>query len=362
MIHYKKFTLYAFTSIALYLLFHFVVWNIYSKKIFGLSDKEAVGDLARLSYRTEILHKRALLYTLPKSHIFKKSFKNQKLDMITIGDSFSYGGGFGKNPFYQDFLASQYNINILNVGTKNLSEYIEAAINLHNSGFFKKHPTKYLLLESVVHLNLGRYARDIKWNYHSKIIIQGKMTNIYHQDIKFLNPVNYKVIIAKIEHNILHKKCTNGICKFQTTKALFTPNRSSLLIYYPEIESLPGYTATTIALINKNMNKLANILKTDGVQLIFMPVVDKYDLYYPYLKNNPYPKNPYFDLLRKEKKEYLFIDTKEILSKLLKEGVQDVFYIDDTHWSDKASQAISNSAFFKKLFNKKRVQGKIDAI
>jgi len=328
MIPYKKFTLFIFISIIVYTFFHLTVWNFYSKKIFGLNNKEAVGDLARLSYRTDILHKRKLLYTLPKSHIYKKNFKDQQLDLITIGDSFSYGGGFGKDPFYQDFLASQYNINILNIGTKNLSEYIEAAINLHNNGFFKKHPTKYLLLESVVHLNL----------------------------------VNYKVMLAKIEHTILKKSSTKGICKFQTTKPLFTPNRSSLLIYFPEIETIPLYTQKTIALINKNMNRLASLLKEDEVKLIFMPVVDKYDLYYPYLKENNYQKNPFFDLMRKEKKEYLFVDTKKILSSLLAKNKKDIFYIDDTHRSDKASRAISNSSFFKKLFEKKALQGEENAI
>ncbi len=351
---YKKFLSILLGSLLLYISFHLLVWNLYSKKIFGLSDKESVGDLARLSYRPDMTFKKTLEYTLPKSHLHNKNFTNQKLDLITIGDSFSYGGGFGKNPFYQDFLASQYNINVLNIGTKNISEYIETAVNLHNKGFFKEHPTKYLLLESVVRLTPMRFAKDIKWEYNKKIILRKKMKNIYHQDIDFINTINYKIVMAKIEHTLLGKNPTHGIYNFETDKQLFSLSKKNILIYYSDIENLVAYKKDIIHKMNNNLNKLAKILKQDNVQLIVMPVVDKYDLYYTHLLNNKYPKNNFFDLMRDEKKEYLFVDTKKILSKLLKKNEKDIFYIDDTHWSDKASKAISDAKLFHTLFEDKK--------
>jgi hypothetical protein len=54
-------------------------------------------------------------------------------------------------------------------------------------------------------------------------------------------------------------------------------------------------------------------------------------------------------MLRPLKKEYIFIDTKKILSPLLKQGVKDLYYSDDTHWSYKASEAIAKDKTFQRI-------------
>jgi len=355
--NYKRFTLLAIFSFILFITFHLITWYSLSKNIFGLHEKESIGDLARLSYRPEISNKKSLEYALPKSHIYKKTFHNQNLDLITVGDSFSYGGGYGKNPFYQDFLASKYNLNVLNLGTHNISEYIEAIVSLHNTSFLKIHKTKYLLFETVIRLSKGRIAREIDWNRKDPTIFRIKHTKPYHQDVNIISTANYKMAYTYVLHHLLHKNFSNGIYKFSLTKDLFTPVGNEMLIYYSDIDTAPSYNTTNIALMNKNLNKLAKILKEDGVTLIFMPVVDKYDLYYDYIKGNIYPKNNFFKLFKNVKKDYLYIDTKAILLPLIQKGEKDIFYLDDTHWSYKASDAITNAQVFKDIFS-----GKLNAL
>ena len=350
--NYKKFTLIAIISSLVYILFHVTTYNLLTKQIFGLKDKESVGDLARLSYRPEFINKRTLEYTLPKSHLYKQTFKDQTLDLVTIGDSFSYGGGFGKNPFYQDYLASNYNINVLNLGTKNISEYIEAAISLHNTGWLKKHKVKYLLLETVTRLSVNRLARKIDWQRKDKIIFRQKMKNIYQQDIATISTANYKMSYNYIKHHLFHTIYNNGIYKFQLSKSLFTLPKDKILIWYSDISNLNLYNKQSIQIINKNLNKLAKLLQKDNVKLIFMPVVDKYDLYRPYISNNSYPKNIFFPLIRKVKKAYIFIDTKKNLRPYVDQGIKDIWYCDDTHWSYKASTIIAKSEVFYRIFNK----------
>ena len=352
MTNYKFFTFIAIISSLLYILFHVATYNLLTKQIFGLKDKESVGDLARLSYRPEFVNKKTLTYTLPKSHIYKQTFKNQTLDLVTVGDSFSYGGGFGKNPFYQDYLASNYNINVLNLGTKDIAAYIEAIVSLHNTGWLKEHKPKYLLLETVVRLAYGRLARKIDWQRKDNIIFRQKMKNIYQQDISVISTANYKMAYNYIEHHLFHSKYNNGIYKFQLSKSLFTHPRDKILIYYSDISNLNLYNKQSIRIINKNLNKLAKLLQKDNVKLIFMPVVDKYDLYRPYISNNSYPKNNFFPLMRKVKKNYIFIDTKKILRPYIDKGIKDIWYIDDTHWSYKASAIIAKSGIFHRIFKK----------
>jgi len=349
--NYKKFTLLAVFLFILFIAFHLITWYSLSKNIFGLQEKESIGDLARLSYRPEISKKKSLEYSLPKSHIYKETFHNQDLDLITIGDSFSYGGGYGKNPYYQDFLASKYNINILNLGTHNMSEYIEAIVSLHNTNFFQKHKTKYLLFETVNRLSTARITHQIDWDRKNSTILRIRPKYPYHQDISIISNANYKMAYYYTLHHLLHQNFSNGIYKFLLTKDLFTPVGNEMLIYYSDIDTAPSYNATNIALMNKNLNKLAKMLKEDGVTLIFMPVVDKYDLYYDYIKGNTYPKNNFFKLFQNVKKDYLYINTKAILLPLIQKGEKDIFYLDDTHWSYKASDAITNSRVFKDIFS-----------
>ena len=89
------------------------------------------------------------------------------------------------------------------------------------------------------------------------------------------------------------------------------------------------------------MNALAAKLKAQGIQLLFMPAVSKYDLYRPDFVDDSYPKDPFFDLLRAQSREYLLVDTKRILRAGVEAGELDVFYVDDTHWGPRASALVA---------------------
>ena len=45
------------------------------------------------------------------------------------------------------------------------------------------------------------------------------------------------------------------------------------------------------------------------------------------------------------------IKIKKILSEQLEKGEKDIFYADDTHWSQKASEVIIKDESFKIIFN-----------
>jgi len=126
---------------------------------------------------------------------------------------------------------------------------------------------------------------------------------------------------------------------------------NELLFYHKDLKNLKLETKNSIELLNKNFNLLADELSKKGIKLIFMPAVDKYNLYRPYIVSNTYKESIFFEYLETLPKEYIFINTKEILSKELEKGVKDIYHVDDTHWSYKASEAIIESEIFKKLFN-----------
>jgi len=121
-----------------------------------------------------------------------------------------------------------------------------------------------------------------------------------------------------------------------------------------DIKSLKSYNQKNILKINEQFNYVAKKLKTLNIKLYFMVCSDKYDLYYDYIQDNKHIKNNFFDLFRPLKKDYYFVDTKKILLPLLKDGVKDVYWIDDTHWSKKASEAVCSDEIFSKNISKKK--------
>jgi len=349
----KVYLKYLISILVLFLSYHAIVWIFFTSKIFALDNKTSIGDLSRTSYQLDMSKEKKLKYTLPQSFIYDKIFHNQQIDMITVGDSFSHGGGYGKNPYYQDYLASAYNQNILNVNPIRYDQYIETIAALDNSGYLKKNKIKYILIQSVERFVTIRFSKDVNYSKYNLQIpkISKKNFSINHQEISIINTANYKLPYYYFAYKFKENP-KRDVYKLKLTKKLFS-NHTNILIFGNDINNIPKFTKKSIAKANEALNKLANSLKKDDIKLIFMPTVDKYDLYYDYIKDNHYPKNPFFDLIRPLKKEYIFIDTKAILAPLLKKMQKDIYYVDDTHWSYKASKTVINNQAFKGLFEDK---------
>ena len=93
--------------------------------------------------------------------------------------------------------------------------------------------------------------------------------------------------------------------------------QDELLVLRDDVKNASLSNKGNITIINDNFNTLSIILKKLDIKLIFMPVVDKYDLYHEYIVGK-YPKNNFFPLIRPLTKKYIFVDTKAILKKQLK--------------------------------------------
>jgi len=347
--------------IAIYLFFHLIIWEKYTSKIFGRDDEKYVGGIARVSYQIDALFPRKLKYTLPKQHLSKKNYKKYKIDILTIGDSFSQGVTGGTNPYYQDYISSFYSQNILNISRsyQGQLQFFEPIITLYNNGWLQKNRPKYIIIESVERFLIPRFTKTFNFSendFHTidDYVLSAKTHNSYIPQLKIINTANYKFIYYNFFFQKAPKVHTN-VVKFNLNKDLFsTPTfQNKLLVHNEDIISLKYYNRQTVASINDNFNKLAKKLNKLDIKLIFLVGLDKYDLYSDNIVNNPFGGNNFFDLIRGLKKEYIFIDTKKIIRDLLHNGTKDIYYSDDTHWSYKASKAIAKSSQIKHLFSDK---------
>ncbi|ABL01923.1 conserved hypothetical protein [Candidatus Ruthia magnifica str. Cm (Calyptogena magnifica)] len=337
----KKY-LYIFSLLIILLIgFHFITWNLITKEFFIHKENIDVGDLGRMSYLSKSLTLRKNKQNLPNKHIQYND--NVEIDILTIGDSFSYGKGGGNNKYYQDYIATTQNLKVMNIQPSGKG-YIETILILSSNGILDKLNPKSIILQSVENGAVDRYAKIIDWDIGLKNISTSFLDKKYSHskpNPSFINNLNYNALL----YSLLYKYDDNAI--FSKTyitpliKNLFScEDKDRLLFYYKDLESLSKSNNKSIDLLNKNLNKLQKILSEKNINLYFMPSVDKYNLYSKYIQHNKYQQSAFFEILRPLKKEYNFIDTKMILEEMLDNNISDVYYCDDTHWSFKASEEI----------------------
>ncbi len=363
--------------------FHPILYYMYVGKVFP-KDFSIVGDLARTTYSVDLIDKRFNTIDLPKQHIKNSSYSGENIDFITIGDSFSDGGAGGLNTYYQDYIASIYNVSVMDIKMfRNSKNYIETIYGLLNSGKLEEKGVKYILIESVQRRALERFAvSDINTKnnkYEEELFIVKKHKDIHknidkikptdnlsmfeiisnlfskstQDEISIINNLNQNALVYNLKFKIKgYGKMSPHVYREKLSKELFSTNISDNLLFYDEdLKYLKLENRENIELLNENFNNLAKALQEKNIKLIFMPAVDKYNLYRPYIISNIYQESIFFEYLDTLKKDYIFINTKAILSKELENGEKDIFYVDDTHWSYKASESIIRNDYFNKIFN-----------
>jgi hypothetical protein len=289
------------------------------------------------------------------------SFQGRVFDVVTVGDSFSQGGASGLNRYYQDYLATSHDVEVLNIPRyPDAANFMEQVAILLNSGFLDQVRARYLILETAER-NCYRYGGTIDMSRSDPLDVvlaaYRKERTLGHEpdedgpaalpQVGFINSGNLKWLL----YNALYPFSDNAFFaktyKVPLETSLFSgPRGNSLLYLNKDVRNLSRYDAATLARVNENLNRLAVLLRQRGIELYFMPAVDKSNLYRPYVKGDRYPESQFFEVFRTFDKDYRFIDTKAILAEELEKGEQDIFYLDDTHWSWKASLAISQTIAF----------------
>jgi len=355
---YKKYTFIVVLFLIITFILHSLIWNLISKHVLLVDDMVYTGDLGRSTFkldsiypRPSYLNKNAI--TLPKKHLSFNDIDGKNIDIITVGDSFSNAATQGQNPYYQDYIATINNCNVLNIPPS--LGIINTIIVLNNNGILDELKPKSIIIESVERLAIQRYSQTInfaQFQRKSKVIKTLKtQKNLYlgkDSEINIINNHNIKAIKYNMQFLVNPYSTYSNSNIVKLNRNFFTSkDENSLMFHKEDISSLSRTNKESINKLNDNLNKLAEVLSDKGIKLYFMPVVDKYNVYSKYIVNNPYPKSTFFEELRKLPKEYEFIDTKAILSKELEKGVKDLYYSDDTHWSYKASEAIFKKVRFE---------------
>ncbi|UKB83370.1 hypothetical protein LF887_20515 [Chryseobacterium sp. MEBOG06] len=304
------------------------------------------GDLLRLghlpssdkNYRQNFT---SFNHTIKYTELSKSKEKGKTYKILTIGDSFSEQGESG----YKNILANDFSV--LHIDYFILNNQIQKLIELCNGNFFDTYKVQYVILQCVER-NLPDKIQNIDYNARvttQKIdsIINNHKPQQEQDKYDFFSRTTLRFPYLAFKYFTNRNYLSNGqVYNFElNTASLFSNHSNKLFFYYDDLSNTTknNLPETTIKL-NQILNRLSEKLKEKNITLIFLPSPDKYDLYYDYIIDKQGLAKPiFFDNFKKLRKEYIYINSKEILAKELSHK-KDIYYFDDTHWSPIASSLI----------------------
>lgn len=272
------------------------------------------------------------------------SGKDIKVDVLTLGDSFTNSGG---GAFYQDYLATQYGLTVVNVPSNRIKniEALGMVEVLRNNGLLAQLKPKVIIVESVERYLFGRYdAAD----YLKNIPVLDELTvikNFTKTNTEAAEKVRqdkfFPGFLVKRNLNYLHEQSRywrgkeRDVSFAGLSKNAFTAVGKEDELMYITWDFTNPKVNPNVEQTAKNIQTVADNLKAMGIKLVFLPCPDKSSVYYPFLRHDgrEYAAKPELDELLAIKRDYYMVDAKSILQQAVADGVTDVYWPDDTHWS-----------------------------
>ncbi|MDR2554192.1 MAG: hypothetical protein LBC64_02080 [Fibromonadaceae bacterium] len=304
--------------------------------VYRIVDKNTTGDIGRLG---KIFFEEEYVQYLEKNYLtdnltidtlitsYEKLQIDDASDVCTIGDSFSSLGMFG----YQNYLAHLLGFKIINI-LKIDDNQLNTAIALINSKIIDNSNCRIFILSNVDRLTINRLTDiDFEMLYKKPLKIDdnqdSKNTKISLNDL-------FSFIRLKFGYD-------NPILKHSLKQECFTHDRfSKTLFNYKGDMNFLKTSKIDIAKAKENLILLNKKFSEKGIKLIFLIAADKYDVYRPFMVGNSLPIDTTTDELSNIPDVFV-INTKPMLQEMVQKGEKDVYMINDTHWSYKASEAVA---------------------
>lgn len=352
-LRYRSWVLAVLAGLTILIGLDFLVWKFYTEDFLVASPRG--GDLTRVGYIDGSSYPEKKPYALRQKHFENHDYRpGMRVDLLTIGDSFSNGCA-KDDQYYQDYIATHQNLKVMNIQPWPGKSYIETIAILLNSGYLDRVQPRFILIQRVERHVIEDLAGSVNFDETRTLEEVDKFYGLAPPKptapkVGFLNIGNLKFLLYKILYQVKDNAFFSKVYLRVLDRPFFhVKNSRNLIFCYEDIAHIQHADDSAVRRLNDNFNKLAWRLKKKGITLIFMPVVDKYNLYSRYIMNNPYPSSVLFEKLDTLKKNYYFLNTKKYLSQAVDRGERDVYYADDTHWSIKGPEAIFGNVLLDKI-------------
>lgn len=124
----------------------------------------------------------------------------------------------------------------------------------------------------------------------------------------------------------------HSILRVSMHDSLFScPGKEKELYFYYDDLSFPEEEQIQTAI--SNLDSLFQLAKKKNICLFYVVAADKYDVYQEFAVDNRFPEKTLLDNFSSHESNPYFVNTKHVLLKNARQGVKDLYYADDTHWS-----------------------------
>ena len=322
------------------ILFYFIPFLLClgGYEMIGLHTSGDIGILGQIPFGEKYVNNLQQNYLQNNLTIETLATSYEKLQIanvskiFTIGDSFSQQKVFG----YQNYLAHLLHENIINI--KRNGSNLETAISLLNSGIIDSTTCQIIIIEngdrSVIE-GLNKIDFEMQYKLPPEKEDQGKKNT--NKNSKLYN------LCSCIR---LHLGHDNPIFKCNLKQACFTHHYfSQKLFYYKDDMNFLNTSQTDIEIAKENLILLNKKFSEKGIKLIFLIAADKYDVYRPFMTDDSLPIDTTTNELSNIP-DVCVINTKTMFQDMVKNGEKDVYMVNDTHWSYKASEAVAEKLIY----------------
>lgn len=263
--------------------------------------------------------------------------------VLTIGDSYSNLG----LDSYVNYLAKRLGGGVANFGVDFSNPTVDPEqiyAYLINTGLFERNPQiKVVVVESAARRAIGRLC--------SVDLTRHPLDSVRPFVAKATGPKGMELFPIKrcIEGGLHWMNMASGIGDNPVKKAdlslpLFTVKGMESKLYFLE-DDLKGarLPQQSFERAKQSLIRMEEMARERGVRFFYLVPPDKYEVYAPYIVENPYPSVNLSGQIAKmfDSIPYAVSPIRQ-LQEMLASGVKDVWKADDTHWSYKASEMVGD--------------------
>ena len=314
------------------------------------------GDLMRLGliesgpeYSDSILNSTALPQVYYEGEENDSLLRLDTCDVVVIGDSFSHGGGVGKQGDFVNFLAhdSRRSVVVYTPAGNAQASPMQVAYDALKLGAIDSSHVQNLVVQEV---ERNLVSRHIGFTTTHTSLPRPDM-NEKEASANDKPKEDTSPLLRVKDYVFYHFFGKNPIYKAQLSRPMFGGSQPDVLHFYNEdVKMGIDITADQQKAIEYCYGQLLGMASHRGVNLIIVIACDKYDLYQDYIVGNPYPAKSLNEDVERWMAPQLdhFVITKRVLQPLVQQGVKDVYLFNDTHWSPSSSRLIA-AEVIKKL-------------
>ena len=286
-----------------------------------------LGRLGKISFGKSYNEKLELNYlteNLVENTTIENFQPSKTLKIVTIGDSFSRQGIFG----YQNYLAHTLNDSIINI--LEYEQKFESAISFLENENVDGSNCQILIVERVDRLLVPNLC-NIDFEPLCELP-QNESTKSINKDSALYTLTSWIRLLFGYD---------NPVLKYDLKQNCFTHSRfSHKLFFYIYDFDFKKTKSTDIEKAKEKLILLNKKASEKGIKMIFLIAADKYDVYRPFMTDDSLPIDTTTDELSNIP-GVCIINTKYLLQDMVRNGEKDVYMVNDTHWSYKASEAVA---------------------